>query len=466
MAAAGGDGVLQRLRDLADEYVVRDARKLFQLARAQGVDGATTALAAQALRSDVARQVLAPPPRATGKSAAPRPDSTLQADLVDFSLNLPPTKEGNRYLAVLSDVFTRELRAVPLPSKDPETVATALRPMIENLRDGETDGNFTLSTDAGQEFSRLGLPEGAAHRIKAGKQDTAVIDAGIKTLKKDLGTIAARKGGEFDENTGRAVAAYNARPHSTTIVPPEDVELVPEAEFEQYQQNSDAFMANRSQSERRMAEVRETRTIRAPLATQGRSFRPQYGDAQRVRAVDSGYVTLASGRQVLLKEAQAVPGDSARRPAGSLYDPAFIKQQRLGKEAEALEGYLLQQPNYQVKVADLDRTLRTALPAVKRGLQSARTSLRGFLRMFPERFRVQRGVLSAVNLPAAPAPAAPAAPRPETAEERRARIDRLFEASQRLREEQDRAREQRERERQAARLGQLRTAFPERPRER
>jgi hypothetical protein len=43
--------------------------------------------------------------------------------------------------------------------------------MIENLRDGQTNGDFTLSTDAGAEFSRLGLPEGAAHRIKAGKQD-------------------------------------------------------------------------------------------------------------------------------------------------------------------------------------------------------------------------------------------------------------------------------------------------------
>ena len=146
------------------------------------------------------------------------------------------------------------------------------------------------------------------------------------------------------------MAAYNARPHSTTIVPPEDVELVPEATFEQYQQNADKFMANRAQSERRMAEVRETRTIRAPLPTQGRSFRPQYGDAQRVRAVDSQNVTLASGRQVLLKEAQAVPADSARRAAASLYDPAFIKQQRLGKEADAMEEYLLQQPNYQVRV--------------------------------------------------------------------------------------------------------------------
>ena len=117
-----------------------------------------------------------------------------------------------------------------------------------------------------------------------------------------------------------------------------------------------------------MAEVRETHTFRAPLATQGRSFCPQYGDAQRVRAVDSGYVTLSSERQVLLKEAQAVLADSARRPAGSLNDPAFIKKQRLGSEATVQEEYLLSQPNYQVRETDLDRTLRQVLFAVKRGL--------------------------------------------------------------------------------------------------
>ena len=44
MAEAGGD-VLQRLKDLAHEYFVRYARKLYQLARSQGVDDATTALA-------------------------------------------------------------------------------------------------------------------------------------------------------------------------------------------------------------------------------------------------------------------------------------------------------------------------------------------------------------------------------------------------------------------------------------
>ena len=90
------EAILQRLRELGEEYNVRDPRKLLQIAQRQGVAGATTALAKEALALDVGRQTLRPPPRATGKAAATRPDSTLQADLIDFSNNLPPTSEGNQ----------------------------------------------------------------------------------------------------------------------------------------------------------------------------------------------------------------------------------------------------------------------------------------------------------------------------------------------------------------------------------
>ena len=124
---------MQRLRELGDEYNLRDPRKLFQIAQRQGVAGASQALAREALAPDVGRQVLAPPPRATGKVAATRPDAMLSADLIDFSNNLPPTKEGNRYAVTLMDNFTHEIRAVPVASKDSATVAGVLKPMIENL---------------------------------------------------------------------------------------------------------------------------------------------------------------------------------------------------------------------------------------------------------------------------------------------------------------------------------------------
>ncbi len=161
------EAVLRRLRELGEDYNLRDPRKLLQIAQRQGV-AATTKLAKEALAADVGRKILRPPPRATGKAAATRPNSALQADLIDFSNDLPPTSHGNRYAVVLGDVFTRELLAVPVASKDPATVARVLKPMIQNLTEG--DKNFTLSTDQGQEFTRLDLPEQAAHRLKAGKQ--------------------------------------------------------------------------------------------------------------------------------------------------------------------------------------------------------------------------------------------------------------------------------------------------------
>ena len=75
------------LEQLARDFNVRDPRKLQQIARREFPDrwDLTAERARTALRSDVARHVLAPKPRSLGKSAAEGPDQRLQADLVDFS---------------------------------------------------------------------------------------------------------------------------------------------------------------------------------------------------------------------------------------------------------------------------------------------------------------------------------------------------------------------------------------------
>ena len=161
----------------------------------------------------------------------------------------------------------------------------------------------------------------------------------------------------------------------------------------------------------------------------------------------------------MTKEAQPVPADSVRRPAGQLTDPAYLKRQRLQTEANKLEKYLLQQPQARMRITDLEWGLRTSLPAVARGLQKARTRLRPFLRMFPQIFRVEGGVVIAVNAPAAP-PEPPAPPREETREERNARLGALLAQS---REREERARAARA-QRQGERLAGLRGVYSERTR--
>ena len=72
-----------------------------------------------------------------------------------------------------------------------------------------------------------------------------MIDQGIQTLKKGLAGKVAKNGKEWDENIEGVQRAYNATPHSTTIVAPKDVELEPSALFRSFQRNADHFIADR-----------------------------------------------------------------------------------------------------------------------------------------------------------------------------------------------------------------------------
>ena len=180
-------------------------------------------MAFEALKADVGR------PRALGKSAAEGPNDRLQADLIDFSQN---TRGKTRYGLVVMDVFIREAAVEPLQNKNAETVGRATKRHTRELT-GD-DGNFVVTTDLGNEFATLDreLPE-AVRRTKRpeDRNATAVVDRGIQTLKKDLATRVARKGGQWSDHFEWAAGAYNARPHETVYGAPEDVEKQPATEF-------------------------------------------------------------------------------------------------------------------------------------------------------------------------------------------------------------------------------------------
>ena len=125
---------MELLGRLAREFNVRDPRKLFQIARREFPErrDLTSARAQAALRSDVARQVLAPKHRSLGKSAAEGPNDRLQADLIDFSQN---TRGANKR------AFTREVATKALPDKSAQTVTRAAAEIIPELVQDETGHN-------------------------------------------------------------------------------------------------------------------------------------------------------------------------------------------------------------------------------------------------------------------------------------------------------------------------------------
>ena len=82
-----------------------------------------------------------------------------------------------------------------------------------------------VTTDLGNEFATLDreLPTEAVHQTKRpeDRNAIAVVDRGIQTLKKDLATRVARKGGQWSDHFQQTASAYNARPHETVHGAPE-----------------------------------------------------------------------------------------------------------------------------------------------------------------------------------------------------------------------------------------------------
>ena len=133
----------------------------------------------------------------------------------------------------------------------------------------------------------------------AAPHEAAVVDRGIQTLKKDLATRVARKGGQWGGHFERAAGAYNARPHETVHGAPEDVEKQPATEFRVLQDNADKFQHNKDLTDRRVKAVEDAGAFRAD--ERGEELQPSVRRRAAAGAVDSVTVRSTEGRKTLLK---------------------------------------------------------------------------------------------------------------------------------------------------------------------
>ena len=218
---------MEALKDLAKQLYIRDPRKLFVAAKSRGLE-VTTKSATEALKTNIAKQVLSMKPRALGKTAATGPEKTFQADLIDFALNTDAKKaSGHKFVLVVEDVFTREVSATPLKSKDAAAVKRAFKADLDLL---EAKPNPIVSTDAGKEFSSLDTITGLYHIVKnpADRNSLGVVDRAIQTIKRNLADASTRaKDFDWSKEIGKVVSAYNSTYHSTTYAAPEDVKKQP-----------------------------------------------------------------------------------------------------------------------------------------------------------------------------------------------------------------------------------------------
>ena len=178
---------IEELRQLALDKNIRDARKLYQVAKIQEIRDVTQAMASKALESSVARQVLAPPSKYQGHFASSRPGQDIQADLIDFSKNTSKKIE-HRYAVVGADVYTRKVAIQPVKTKSAATVQGAMRRILHDLDADEDDEDrrpALIRTDQGKEFSSIAEASRDIHQQRD-LRDTnglGIVDRAIQSIK-------------------------------------------------------------------------------------------------------------------------------------------------------------------------------------------------------------------------------------------------------------------------------------------
>ena len=133
---------------------------------------------------------------------------------------------------MLSYVYTRELAAVALSNKRPDTVNAAMRELIPTLVHGKT--YFTITRDAGKEFSRLedgGIPTQAVHRITKITNSISIVDRAMQ----QIGWKRCHK--QFPLTT---------RGHSAVFGAPESIESIPKQDFRVLQANASKGLLSRN----------------------------------------------------------------------------------------------------------------------------------------------------------------------------------------------------------------------------
>ena len=312
---------MDQLRELAERYHLK-ADKLLKKARSLGIP-VTPAQAKQAVALNTGQQVLKPPARSTGKTAAEGPGSRLQADLIDFSQN---TDAPHKYSLLIADVYTRMLYQKTLKSKDAETVADATEEIMHDVPGhGE---NATLLTDKGNEFKRVDGIHGLIHRERpiGDTNALAVVDRKMQQVKRVLAEDAktARKDGnipKWDSAIHGVVDAVNHTDSSAVHGEPANVNNNNARSFLVLQDNSRAFAHDKQLTDSRKAKITEAGAYRHPISDGGRSFNPRYSDqVHQVDHVEPGaqYVVDSTGHRNLLKLQLPVPKASADAPKNSL----------------------------------------------------------------------------------------------------------------------------------------------------
>jgi transposase InsO family protein len=148
-----------------------------------------------------------------------------QADLVEFPPDYARVNQGNRYLLVCVDVFSKKAYTEALKSKEGPEVTRALSATFDNAPSVPRK----IQTDAGKEFynrhvQRLFKENHITHFTTQNTEKAQTVERLNRTLKMRLMKMAqATRGNKWLDHYRQITASYNRTPSSAHGYPPDSV---------------------------------------------------------------------------------------------------------------------------------------------------------------------------------------------------------------------------------------------------
>ena len=356
------------------------------------------------LKYQSSKQLFAPGPRYTGKIWSPGLDRRWQTDVLVNSQK-PSEHNGTKwaFALVVVDVFSRYIWTRLITS--PMEAYVGFGEILDEARKAPE----VLSCDAdpgflSPKFKELLESKGIQQSIRAGRNDLAVVDRAIYTLKRTLAVHSLESGrNDWAEQLEAAVKAYNDSPHGTlTDGAPDDIRG-PGGEvknkllyFRREQQEASNMETNSQQIQVRAERLGKHGAFRIWKHKERlgrRVFEPNWSrDIHEAREVDGAFVKDEHGNSYPTKETLSVPKESSDLPEAEV----ILNHKTRGplqKYADRLRQFLTTQEDQKAATSKATKVLTDFGPfreAIQQAGLSTKAILASFVKTFPE-FKLEHG---------------------------------------------------------------------------
>ena len=352
------------------------------------------------VRREAVRQVQAPKYKFDGKISALDVNHRWFCDLIDFTAapsdrgKRGKTKEGEVYILVVQDVFSRFLWTEALTSKRPEAVVNAFKDILS--RSGGQAQSVTC--DLGPEFTGpfQQFIEGQGIKFSQKRKEDinaiATIDTAIGQLKKALARDIRKVGtDDWASRLQKVTQGQNNNPIDEYLegMPPSNVRNNPDLIYLLKQKNLGYSEHNQKRIEKRAKTIEDAGQFRIMEDTGGkftRGFKPRFGEVRQVQQISGAIVEDTKNKDHLTKFVLPVKdttndaGPRRIEQRGSALTDA-TRRSRLQPFANELIRFIRVKNVASVTAATASKHLRETMPGFAAAMRNL-PSFGAFIRLF------------------------------------------------------------------------------------